>query len=253
MNRLGKVIVVIIAFILLAVFAYIAAPRVGTWTQAYLVKPSSAQALPREDTSQAIGAFLTSLKTADKYSIAGTKKVTGDALPYSMDFSCAVNGADYAIQSVLEGNTFRQLYKGGKYTLVDDTARKVYKDVLYIDIPAGFLKEALTGRVIRSRGEILNGNQVICIELYKDGRVYAFYLNQQGTLVRYYYIYEGSEVIVDFTKAVVGSASGVSFDIASGYTDGDFSGLLKKEAEPQAAQSGEPLADTSAKPAVKKG
>ncbi len=245
MNRWGRRIGVIIAAIVLAALTFFAAPRIGDWTQAYLVKPSAAQALPKEDTSGQIGAFLSGLKAAEKYSIAGVKKVAGGDSPYSMDFSCAVNGADYAVQAVFDGNTFRQLYKGGKYTLVDDTAQKIYEDVLYIDIPASPIREALTGRVIRSRGEILNGNQVSCIELYHDGRVYAFYLNQQGALVRYYYIYESNEVTIDFTKAVAGSASGVSFELPSGYTAGDPGELMKRNIEPQTDASAAPSAQKS--------
>ena len=252
MNRWGRSIGVIAAIIVLAVLMFVAAPRIGGWTQAYLIKPSAAMALPKEDTSKAMGDFLASLKTAEKYSIAGTKKVAGVSSPYSMDFACAVSGADYAVQTVLNGNTLRQIYKGGKYTLLDDTSKKSYKDVLYIDIPDSHIKEALNGRLIRSRGEILNGNQTTCIEFYKDGRVYAFYLNQQGTLVRYYYIYEGSEVTIDFTKAVVGSSSGVSFDLPAGYTAGDSGELLKSNIEPQATQSGQPQTTASSAPSAKK-
>jgi hypothetical protein len=38
-----------------------------------------------------------------------------------------------------------------------------------------------------------------------------------GTLIRYYYIYEGSEITIDFNRFAIGDAALVSFSVPSAY------------------------------------
>jgi hypothetical protein len=229
MNRTGRKISIIIASFMLAVLTFVAAPQVGGWVQSGWIKHTQAQAVPQQDAANVMGPFLAGLKTAGSYSISGTKQITGGGEAYSMDFSCVVNGADYVVRTVMNFHTIRQLYIGGKYSVADDTALKTYANALLIDTPDHYMQQALSGRLIRSHGEILNGNQVTCIEFYKDGRVYSFFLNQQGALVKYYYVFEGSEVTLDITQAGVGTPSSPSFTIPGNYVSGDISEIKKIE------------------------
>ncbi len=205
--------------VLLAVLTILFAPGISHWMGARAsgaAAVSEVKASPGE-TGLAIP-FLARLDAATKFGFSGTKTVSGQAGSYVLSFSCAIDGEDYAIQTVREGQTYRQLYIDGAYMLVNDTARTIQKGYLEFAYPDPQLKSAIKGKLIRSAGEIINGTQVTRADIYFEGTVYAYYLNQQGELIRYYYIYDGNEVTLDFTQFSIGGAGGASLDIPAAYS-----------------------------------
>lgn len=162
--------------------------------------------------------FLKELATASRYSYDGVKTVTGMQGEHSTEFSCAVKENDFVVQTEVNQHKYRQLYVDGSYTLVDDTLKTVQRGVCKYDYMDGSLISAISGRVIRTTADIIDGVQVTRVEIYKDGIVYAYYLNPQGVLVRFYYIYDGNEVTLNISQVTPGRTDAVSFNIPSGYS-----------------------------------
>jgi hypothetical protein len=214
-----KIAQIAASFVLIAALTVIFAPGINHWMSARASKTgavSDAEASPG-DTGLSIP-FLASLDTAAKFGFSGTKTITGQAGSYALSFACAVDGDDYAVQTISEGHTYRQLYVDGQYMLIDDTAKTIRKGILEFAFPDPQLKNAIKGKLIRSTGEIINGTQVTRTDLYFDGTVYAYYFNQKGELIRYYYIYDGNEVTLDFTQFMIGGAGSASFDAPTAYS-----------------------------------
>ncbi len=161
--------------------------------------------------------FLAELAKAEHYGFIGYKSVSGQDGSYRMEVACAVEGEDFVVKTTQNDHEYRQLYQDGHYLLVDDTSKTVQEDLLKYDFLDENLFGAIDGRIIRRSGEIIDGNPVERVEIYKDGNVYAYYLNQKGVLIRFYYIYEGNEVTLDLEKFVTDGSTGVSFDIPSTY------------------------------------
>jgi len=162
--------------------------------------------------------FLKELATASRYSYEGVKTVSGMQGEHSTEFACAVQGDDFVVQTEVSQHKYRQLYVDGSYTLVDDTLKTVQPGVCKYDYMDGSLISAISGRIIRTAADIIDGVHVTRVEIYKDGVVYAYYLNPQGVLVRFYYIYDGNEVTLNISQVTPGSADAVSFNIPSGYS-----------------------------------
>jgi hypothetical protein len=196
---------------------------------AALLSPVIAQAMAKRAAAgaaaQAIAAetgmivpFLRELATASRYSYDAVKTVSGMQGEHSTEFSCAVQDDNFVVQTEVNQHRYRQLYVDGSYTLVDDTLKTVQPGVCKYDYMDGSLISAISGRVIRTAADIIDGINVTRVEIYKDGFVYAYYLNPQGVLVRFYYIYDGNEVTLDISQITLGSSDGVSFDVPSGYS-----------------------------------
>ena len=219
MSRMIKIAQVAASFVLVGALTVIFAPGINHWMSVQASKTaavSQTKAAPR-DTGLSIP-FLARLDSAATFGFSGTKTVSGQAGSYALSFSCAVDGEDYGIQTVSEGQAYRQLFVDGQYLLINDTGRTIRKGILEFAFPDPQLKNAIQGKLIRSTGEIINGTQVIRADLYFDGTVYAYYFNQQGELIRYYYIYDGNEVTLDFTQFMIGGAGSVSLDVPAAYS-----------------------------------
>lgn len=226
-----KIAVVVLAVALLAsVFVLLGSKTVATGIAGILArKPSvspNTQVVTGPDADM-INGFLSGANTAPVYSYSGTKQVSGDTKnpPTTSPFSCTVSGKDYAIEAVKGTYVYRQLYIDGTYSLVDDSKRTVYQGISYIDFPGDQLKEAFTGRLTRIRHELIDGDQVISCELYKNGIVYTLVFSAQSELIRCTYIYDSHDIVIDFTRFDTSGTQNVSFTVPATYTKrnaGDF-------------------------------
>lgn len=216
MNKKAKAVWVIVTVLFFAVVAAFVAPMIRSWMNAQDGKEVT-PATTDGTRATVFNDFASRLSAASAYSFSGTKIISGQTIPYTEQFSCTVNGGDFAVRETRDGHVFRQLYEGGQYRLIDDTARTVSNGASSISFPDDRLKTALTGKLIRTKGEILGGKQVDCYEIYRDSTVYAFYFDQRGEIVRYYYIYEGNEITIDFDRFAIGDAAQVSFSVPPEY------------------------------------
>jgi hypothetical protein len=202
--------------VLFIVMAVLLAPLIAQSMAAMAAKSAAAPAETAE-TGMSIPC-LKELAAATSYAYDGSKTVSGLKGEHSTEFVCAVQNGNFVVQTEINQHKYRQLYIGGSYTLVDDTLKSVQQGVCKYDYIDDNLISAVSGRVIRSAADIVDGIQVTRVEIYKDGVVYAYYLNQQGVLVRFYYIYDGNEVTLNLNQITLGGTSGVSFDVPSGYS-----------------------------------
>lgn len=205
MTRFSKIFVIIIVLFLLVVLAVNITPVIS----AAMNQNSTEQTSRVSDSSKGAKVFenfLSSLNSAKQYSFCVTKSVTGHDVTSVLVYGCTIRGDDYAIKIVEDDQELRQLYIDGEYMYINDTAETVYMNVQEIDIPDIHFQEALTGRLINTSEEIIDGNQVICVEIYKNGTVYAFYFDQQEELIRFYYIYDNHEITIDFHSVFIDSA-----------------------------------------------
>lgn len=219
MKRLSTPVKIAACAILLVAMTILLAPILSRVMGA-LAASHSAASSDSEDTSIETGLdipFLSDLSTADYYEFSGSKSVSGQDGSYRMEVACTVSEDDYVVQTQQYDHEYRQIYQDGQYLLVDDTAQTIQQDLLKFDFLDENLIGAIDGKIIRRSGEIIDGNQVDRVEIYKDGTVYAYYFNQKGVLVRFYYIYEGNEVTLDLEKFMIGGSQSVSFDIPSTY------------------------------------
>ncbi len=161
--------------------------------------------------------FLADLAASNYYGFFAYKTVNGQDGSYRMEVACTADDGDYVMKTVQYDHEYRQIYQDGQYLLVDDTAQTVQEDILRFDFLDSNLIGAIDGKIIRRSGELLDGNQVERIELYKDGTVYAYYINQKGVLVRFFYIYDGNEVTMDFERFLIGGSCCATFDIPPTY------------------------------------
>lgn len=219
MSKRAKAVWIALTVLFFVAVAAFVAPMVGSWLNAQGGKDNAPVSTGNTDSAEVkmFKDFASRLAASPAYSFSGTKEISGQTKPYTEQFSCTVNGGNYAVMQTRDGHVLRQLYEGGQYRFVDDTARTVANGISSISFPDDRLKAAFTGKVIRVKGEILEGKQMTCYELYKDGTVYAFYFNQMGALIRYYYIYEGSEITIDFNRFAIGDAALVSFSVPPAY------------------------------------
>jgi len=206
---------VILCAVLFIVMAALLAPLIA---QAMAATAATDAATPAAAETGMSIPFLRELATASRYSYDGIKTVSGLQGEHSTEFACAVQDDNFVVQTEVNQHKYRQLYVDGTYTLVDDTLKTVQPGVCKYDYMDGSLISAVSGRVIRTAADIIDGVNVTRVEIYKDGIVYAYYLNPQGVLVRFYYIYDGNEVTLDISQIRLGSSDGVSFDAPSGYS-----------------------------------
>lgn len=218
MSRLSTGLKVAICAILLIALTALLAPAITNMMSAYAAAAASGNSTDNSGETGLDIPFLAQLASTDYYGLYGTKTVSGQSGSYGMTFALTVRGDDFALKTDRQDHSYRQLYMDGQYILVDDTAETIQKDVLEFDFPDKNLIESIDGKVLRSAGEIINGTQVTRVEIYKDGTVYAYYFNKQGILIRFYYIYEGNEVTLDFEKALIGDSCCATFDMPSTYT-----------------------------------
>ena len=219
MKRLSTPVKMAVCAILLVAMTILLAPALSRIMDT-LAASRSAASSGSEDTSIETGLaipFLSDLSTADYYGFSGYRSVSGQGGSYRMEVACTVDGDDFVIQTQQYDHEYRQIYQDGQYLLVDDTTKTIQEDLLKFDFLDKNLMGAIDGKIIRRSGEIIDGNQVDLVEIYKDGTVYAYYFNQKGVLVRFYYIYEGNEVTLDLEKFIIGGSCCASFDIPSTY------------------------------------
>lgn len=215
-KRLSTRMQVILCAVLFIVMAALLAPLIA---QAMAARAATGAAAPAAAAETGMNIpFLKELATAPRYSYDGIKTVTGLQGEHSTEFACAIKGNDFVVQTEVNQHKYRQLYVDGTYTLVDDTLKTVQPGVCKYDYMDDSLISAVSGRVIRTAADIIDGVNVTRVEIYKDGIVYAYYLNPQGVLVRFYYIYDGNVVTLNISQITLGSADGVSFDVPSGYS-----------------------------------
>ncbi|MGI5907297.1 MAG: hypothetical protein ACOX8O_01495 [Christensenellales bacterium] len=224
-------VVVLAAALLAGVFLLLNSETVAGELAGVLARKQTVSPNPRAVTgpeADMVNGFLNRVNTAPVYNYSGTKRISGDtqAPPTTTSFSCTVSGDDYAIEAVKGERTYRQLYVDGAYSLVDDSARAVYRGLSYIDFPGDRLKEAFTGKLTRIRHKLMDGNRVISCELYRNGIVYTLVFTRQGGLVRCTYIYDSHDIVIDFSRFDTGGTPVVSFSVPAAYQDrtaGDFS------------------------------
>jgi len=222
MDRYGKIIGIVIGFVLLAVLAFYIAPQIST-----MMNPASALSTSQSsDTDDPDGVksltdFLADMNTTSKHSYCAIKTVSNTDEQSKFYYGCTIRGADYSVKSVEEDRIHRQLFIDGKYIFIDDTEKTVYPNVQIMDFPDTRFQEALAGKVISFNGEIIDGNQLDCVQMYKDGTVYALYFNQQGEMIRFYYIYDSNEIAIDFCGFYFGDEGEFApFDIPATYKQG---------------------------------
>jgi len=215
-KRLSTRTQIIICAVLFIVMAALFAPAIA---QAMAARAAAGAAAPAASAETGMSIpFLKELAAASRYSYDGVKTVYSLQGAHSTEFACAVQDDNFVVQTEVNQHKYRQLYVDGTYTLVDDTLKTVQPGVCKYDYMDGSLISAVSGRVIRTAADIIDGVNVTRVEIYKDGIVYAYYLNPQGVLVRFYYIYDGNEVTLDISQIRLGSSDGVSFDAPSGYS-----------------------------------
>jgi len=215
-KRLSTRTQVIVCAVLFVVMAVLVAPFIA---QAMAKMASADAAAPSEpvETGMSIP-FLKELATAAGYAYEGSRTVSGMQGVHSTEYACAVQGDNFVVKIEVNQHEYRQLYTDGNYTLVDDTLKIVQPGVCKYDYIDDKLISAISGRLIRVADDIIDGVQATRVEVYYDGTVYAYYLNQQGVLIRFYYIYDGNEVTLNLSQITPGNTGGVSFDIPSGYS-----------------------------------
>lgn len=219
-NSLGKIIGIVFGSILLAALVFFIVPRISPGVNSMPTVQAT------DDLEQSVGVklfrdFQSDLNASTQYSFCATKRVTGKDADFELYFVCTIRGDDYVIKTVSGNQERRQLYIDGKNTYINDNEKLVYQNVHEIDFPDTHFQEALTGKVINAYGEIIDGYQANCVELYKNGMVYAVYFDQNGELLRFYYIYDGNEVKLDFCGFFFGkNESSASFDVPSLYRTG---------------------------------
>ena len=218
MKRLSTPVKIAACAIVLVAMAVLLAPLISRvmGTLAASNAAASGTSDKTAETGQSIP-FLADLAASDYYGFSGYKSVSGQDGSYRMKVGCTVDGDDFVISTEQSDHHYRQIYQDGRYLLVDDTTKTVQEDLLKFDLLDKNLVSAIDGKIIRRSGELIDGSQVERIEIYKDGTVYAYYINQKGVLVRFYYIYEGNEVTLDLEKFLIGSSGGASFDIPAAY------------------------------------
>jgi hypothetical protein len=202
--------------VLFVVMAVLLAPVIA---QAMAAQAAGSAAAPTDavETGMSIP-FLKELASSAAYSYSGSKTVSGQQGSYDIDYACKVENDNFVIKTESDKHEYRQLYVNGEFTLVDDTQRTVQKGVCKFDYLDNNLISAISGRIIRTSDDILDGSRVTRVEIYKDSAVFAYYLNQQGALVRFYYIYDGNEVTLTLDSIAANGSGGASFDIPSGYS-----------------------------------
>ena len=221
MNKSGKIIAIVIGLILLAVLVYFIAPIILNALNKDSGEPAASPVVTEtSEEAQLFENFVADLNAAAQYSICATKTVTKQGEESIVEFGCTVRGDDYAVKIVADDQTYRQFYIGGEYTYADDTTEMIYENVQVVDFPDIHLMKATTGKIINTGEAIVDGNQLIYVEIYKEGIVYAFYLNQQGSLVSFYYIYDNNEVTIDFTSFELESDLCTELSIPTTYTKG---------------------------------
>lgn len=199
MNRFGKIIGIIIGLIILGVLVINIIPVISTvMNQKPVEQTSKIDVSDGSEGAIAFENFLSNMASAKQFSFCVVKSVKEQDSISVMDFGCTIRGDDYAVKFVENEQEFRQLYLDGKHTYINDTEKTVYKNFRVIDFPDVHFLEALSGKLIHTDSEIVNGNQVNCVQLYKNGIVYAVYFNQLGELTRFYYIYDSNEIALDF-------------------------------------------------------
>ena len=219
MSKLGIVIGIVIGLIILVVVAVNLYPVVTAASSPdQSGNASASDSISNAAALEAFENFQSQLQSTDQYCFCMLKTVRGHNADYSRYFLCAVEGEDYVIRINNGDSWFRQLYLDGEYTLVDDATETYYPDANRIEFPDTHLVEAANGKVIQIGREIVEGNPAACIKTYADGMVYAFYFNQQGTLVRFYYIYDNAEINIDFCDFVFNSDECATFSIPFSYT-----------------------------------
>jgi hypothetical protein len=207
---------VTVCVVLFAAMAVLLAPVIA---QAMAAQAAAGVAAPTEaaETGMSIP-FLSKLATSGYYGYYGSKTVSGQQNSYGIEFACTVQNGNFVIQTESDNREYRQLYVDGEFSLVDDTQKTVQNGVCKFDYLDDNLISAISGRIIRTSEDILDGSRVTRVEIYKDGTVFAYYLNQQGVLVRFYYIYDGNEVTLTLDSIAANGSGGASFDIPSGYS-----------------------------------
>lgn len=219
MKRLSTPAIIAVSAVLLVAMTVLLAPVISR-LMGTLAASKAAASSGSADTDAETGLdvpFLAELSKADYYGFNAYKSVSGQDGTYRMEVACTVEGDDFVVKTTQYDHEYRQLYQDGHYLLVDDTAKTIQEDLLKFDFLDENLIGAIDGKIIRRSGELIDGNQVERVEIYKDGNVYAYYLNQKGVLVRFYYIYEGNEVTLDLEKFLIGGSCCASFDIPSTY------------------------------------
>ena len=218
MKRLSTPVKIAVCAVLLVAMTVFLAPNISRVMGTLAASKSAASG--NADTNAETGLsipFLADLAASDYYGFFGYKSVSGQDGSYRMEVACTVDGDDFVIRTVQYDHEYRQIYQDGHYLLVDDTAKTVQEDLLKFDFLDENLIGAIDGKIVRRSGELIDGNQVERIEIYKDGTVYAYYINQKGVLVRFYYLYEGNEVTLDLEKFLIGGSCCASFDIPTAY------------------------------------
>lgn len=219
MKRLSTPIKVTACIVLLIAMAVLLAPQISRFMGILAASETSTSSAVTEKAAETglDVPFLADLASADSYGYIGLKSVSGQDGSYSMEFACAVSGKDFVLKTQSFDHEYRQIYQNGRYLFVDDTAKTIQEDLLKYDFLDANLIGAIDGKIIRRSGEIIDGNPANRVEIYKDGTVYAYYFNQKGVLIRFYYIYEGNEVRLDLEKITLGGSCCASFDIPSAY------------------------------------
>ena len=217
MNRYGKGIGVFIGLVVLAALVFYIVPKIGSLLSAHSNDQTDAPAVSEDEDAAIFENFLSDLNASPQYTFCAVRSTTGVTDSYSDVMYCTVKGNDYVIQLEKDKEVYRQIYVDGEYTLVNDTEKTVYKNTQEIDFPDTHFREAVTGKIIGTQGEIINGNQVVGVQLYKNGTVYMFYFDQTGELIRYYYIYNNNEITIDFCNFVMGFTDGISFSVSPSF------------------------------------
>jgi len=218
MKRLTTPVKAVALAILFLMMAVLLAPVIAQAMASQAAGNASAPSEQAGETGMDVP-FLSSLVSTNLYGFYGIKSVSGQEGSYGMEYACTVQGDNFVVKTSSNKHDYRQMYIDGEYQLVDDTAKTIQKGVLKFDYIDSNLTSAISGKVIRSSGDIIDGNQVTRVEIYKDGTVFAYFLNQQGVLVRFYYIYDGNEISLDLERIMVGGACCASFDIPSTYSE----------------------------------
>ena len=219
MSKLGIVIGIVIGLIVLVVIAVNLYPVVTA--AGILDQTNDASASGSVDDTAALAAFenfRSHINSPEQYCFCMLKTVRGLNADYSRYFLCTVEGEDYVIRVNNGDSWYRQLHVDGEYTLIDDATETYYPNVNRIEFPDTHLVEGSVGKVIQVGEEIVEGNSASCVKTYANDTVYAFYFNQQGTLIRFYYIYNNAETNIDFCDFVFNSVECATFDIPFSYT-----------------------------------